>query len=704
MDISTSIRASAIIYADEPNTQAKITSIKRKFIEAVFVTNNNTELSLSELANAIQERFDLSFTEEELYSIIAKGADKYFLTLETRNVENKKASLIHERFLSLSTKEDNNNISLYIDNYLAVNANAVGHTSDAIKELLNKYFYELLNNNITAYSKLINPNKDQKSLVKVESKNFTADEIDIINDFLNWDNAEKNKAIFQLLSYALEYALVSNNAKDNVFLSSLRTKQFYLDTNLLYRALGINGSTRQKRTVVFLKKCQESGQKLIISLYTKKEFEESINYHISQLRSSQFGRINPAIFNRYCYGESIYQYYHEWRKNRITYSFDIFKSHLIGEYKKLLKSFDIDEDCKTPFESDKYDKTIEKYKDEIGQIKYTKRDLQHEYDARNLLWLEILRKDNNVSLVDTKYYFISTDQKLKQWDERHSIHQPLLLLPSQWMALILKYYSRTNDDFKSFVSFLNLPKNDSLLTENELQIVLAGISEITEDFDMQESIIEDMVATKFNGIIEKQDFGKTREQAKQFAKEKFEEEFTKKLAEKEVEKEKIEASTKEEIEKIRLEYQKLAQDALDKYNRDLLNEKIRNVEKEIKDYEKRERKADNKFQKTRNQIAAILVIGAIIYAGIMIYLSIKLGWEIMEHYVWIITFLPPILLYIYNGVTNKNWKWRNVIDAIHDRYRNKIDDSYDIDKEDSQELKNELFRLKQATARKTETE
>ena len=51
MDISTSIRTAAVIYADEPT--AKTVSIKRKFIESVFLTNENAELTIAELANKI---------------------------------------------------------------------------------------------------------------------------------------------------------------------------------------------------------------------------------------------------------------------------------------------------------------------------------------------------------------------------------------------------------------------------------------------------------------------------------------------------------------------------------------------------------------------------------------------------------------------------------------------------------------------------
>ena len=74
MDISTSIRTAAVIYADEPT--AKTVSIKRKFIESVFLTNENAELTIAELANKIYEILELLFSEEELDSIIDRYNSK----------------------------------------------------------------------------------------------------------------------------------------------------------------------------------------------------------------------------------------------------------------------------------------------------------------------------------------------------------------------------------------------------------------------------------------------------------------------------------------------------------------------------------------------------------------------------------------------------------------------------------------------------
>lgn len=695
MDISTSIRTAAVIYADEPT--AKTVSIKRKFIESVFLTNENAELTIAELANKIYEIFELSFSEEELDSIIANETDKYFLVLDAKYVENKKISLLQSRYLYLYNKETQNDITQYIDEYLLQHPQ-VSIQSESIQNLLNRYFYELLNTNISAYSQLLNPNKDAETSIKVESKNFTQAEIDIINDFLNWNNIEKNKAIFKLLSYALEYALVSNNARDNVYLSSLRTKTFYLDTNLLYRALGINGDTRKKRTTVFLKKCKESGQKLIISVYTKKEFEESIDFHINQLKSSQFGRINPAIFDKYCYGESIYQYYHEWRKGRITYGFDIFKAHLVSEYKKLLKLYNIDEDYKTPLDSDIYDKKIEQYKAEIARIKYTKREQQHHYDACNLLWLELNRGNNNINLIDCKYYFISTDQKLKQWDESHSLAQPLLLLPSQWMTLILKYFSRTDDDFKSFISFLNLPKNDSILTETDLQMVLAGISEITEDFDLQEHIVADMVASKFKGIIEKQDYSKTRESAKQFAKDKLEDHFKEQIAAQKKEFNEITENTQEAHKQAIQELESKLKNEFEKHFSYLLidkdNERLREVKIAINSIEKRKITAEKKAQTVfsiRKFIAAFIVLG---YYGGLIIAVYQVGFEQMGCWLWGLGLFPIAGSILYILIKNESFSLSKILQEMKNRIKQKKYDEYQVSISELTELKSLAEKIK----------
>ena len=83
------------------------------------------------------------------------------------------------------------------------------------------------------------------------------------------------------------------------------------------------------------------------------------------------------------------------------------------------------------------------------------------WDAKNIYLTEIKRENNNRNIFDTKYFFISSDQALRRWDFKRNNTTPCVLLPSQWLSIVLRYVNRTNDDFKSFVSFLNLSQNET---------------------------------------------------------------------------------------------------------------------------------------------------------------------------------------------------------------------------------------------------
>ena len=397
-------------------------------------------------------------------------------------------------------------------------------------------------------------------------------------------------------------------------MASLRNKLFYLDNNIIYRAIGINGDSRKQRTIVFLKKCLESGQKLTISKYTKKEFVDTIDYHINQLKKLPFGRINSKLFSRYCISPSFYEFYHNWRNGRITYGFDSFHAFVLGEYDSLLKLYKVEEDYKIPYDENSTEiiDGIEKYKNEIQAIKGYGYEESHRFDAQNCFLIEKKRSDNNKNIQDTKYYLITTDQKLKKWDDGHSKDQTLTLLPSHWMGLLLKYYSRTDDDFKSFVSFLRLKQHDSLIDEHNLQIILSGISEITEDFKRQDTVMERMVERKFSGIVDLKNPTKTREEAKKFAKEVIEEELNNtKLTHQD---ELIDISDKYESEKqqIHLENKKIIEELLEEERINKQREKYDTVCREIKRIvklkENAEERADEDYKTGKFKISFLPIV------------------------------------------------------------------------------------------------
>lgn len=76
-----------------------------------------------------------------------------------------------------------------------------------------------------------------------------------------------------------------------------------------------------------------------------------------------------------------------------------------------------------------------------------------------------------------------------------------MIHPSQWLSIILRFISRTVDDYRSFVSFLNIKAIDSYRDNHTLHIIISAISETTEDLTQQNELINVIVESQFKNII-----------------------------------------------------------------------------------------------------------------------------------------------------------------------------------------------------------
>ena len=315
-------------------------------------------------------------------------------------------------------------------------------------------------------------------------------------------------------------------------------------------------------------------------------------------------------------------------------------------------------------------------------------------DARNMHWIECIRNGNNIDVASTKYYFVTSDQKLQSWDRIHSVNQPLTLLPSQWMGLILKYVSRSSDDYKSFISFMNLPKDNSVILEDELQSVMAGISEMTEEFSKQESIIESMVEIKFGDILK----GNIQENAKAYAKDKLEKEFEKQLAEKDKETDRrlsLKDQERKELEKLHLDIlaqvREEAKERFEKAEIGRKQDKLLAINKEIGSLENRKKNAEKRAWERlsiRKWVLLILVLGPIIA---WLYYIHKSDWENVEK----LTYFPPIiymiLVYLYMAIYGKSINPVNYFNELYDKY--KYDEYNKFEYSDSEY--NELVKMRE---------
>lgn len=320
--INTDIfRLAAVLYADN-NYEVNPKTIYRRIIESILLDNNNDVIGIHTLIDTIKAKYELDFTFEEIQEIIKD--DKYFNS--SYKNEDIKISIVHNRFKTLCENVKHKNLDYFISEFQKINTDI---SLEELREIIYSFLYEVFQTNINSFSKLINPEILLEDLIDIKDlKKMSKLNIEIINSFLNWNNDDKNKIIFNISSLALEYCLITNKKGKNIRLENLKNKSFYLDTNIIFRAIGLNGENRRKRTITFLEKFKEANEKLYISSFTNEEIKNTLEYYISQISRVSTTKINSKIFIKFRKYEDFFDFYHCWRKDRINDSTDIFLAHI----------------------------------------------------------------------------------------------------------------------------------------------------------------------------------------------------------------------------------------------------------------------------------------------------------------------------------------------------------------------------------------
>lgn len=164
-----------------------------------------------------------------------------------------------------------------------------------------------------------------------------------------------------------------------------------------------------------------------------------------------------------------------------------------------------------------------------------------EYDSKNILYIDKKRETEGDQFRTVKTFMVSTDHHLLNWDHGRKNLMPVVLLPSQWLSLMLRFVSRTHNDFESFVSFINIPNKKETINNERMNIILSGIDEITEDLNAQILILDELMEQRFFNILSSRNkekiYDRTLKHAKRVKDEKLGQ-LIRESAQREIEKEK----------------------------------------------------------------------------------------------------------------------------------------------------------------------
>lgn len=472
-----------------------------KFVEYVLFDSEKSELSSLEICTCIKNRFQLEFDLTEIEAAVKKrGIGRleetqgyYRLMPKVANqLSSQKSSLDQLRSYLTLFSQDRPNVDI-----------------EATLMLVQKYLYFCFNSNASNLLSLIGENPKH-----IDSTTFTAEfnpsqeEIDIINDFIHWENAEKNKFMYSVVSSCYEYCLITANKSPTISKSIFRGKKFFLDTNIIFRIAGFNKDERRFVSKVFVEKCREVGVALCYTSAVLTEIYRVIDSQIKYIRviTNEQAPVDANLISKLSSNYEVndfYTLYYNWCKepqNRYN-DFPSFRNYLTGMISNVISNFeyidstiikDYDENEQQLFD------TLMKFKSEKRPYKKTTIE-SIKTDVKQVLYLNSIRPKSAKSLWDMNEYIVSADQLLISWAEETFNGVPIVVIPSLWLSIILKVSGRaTENDYKSFCMFMTLRHSrtdDNTIHINAVEL-LSKLSEKTIDSSLKEQIIAEILSNR----------------------------------------------------------------------------------------------------------------------------------------------------------------------------------------------------------------
>lgn len=472
-----------------------------KFVEYVLFDSEKSELSSLEICTCIKNRFQLEFDLTEIEAAVKKRgigrleeAQGYYRLMPkvANQLSSQKSSLDQLRNYLALFSQDRPNVDI-----------------EVTLMLVQKYLYFCFNSNAINLLSLIGENPKH-----IDSTTFTAEfnpsqeEIDIINDFIHWENAEKNKFMYSVVSSCYEYCLITANKSPTISKSIFRGKKFFLDTNIIFRIAGFNKDERRFVSKVFVEKCREVGVALCYTSAVLNEIYRVIDSQIKYIRviTNEQAPVDANLISKLSNNYEVndfYTLYYNWCKepqNRYN-DFPSFRNYLTGIISNVISNFeyidstiikDYDENEQQLFD------TLMKFKSEKRPYKKTTIE-SIKTDVKQVLYLNSIRPKSAKSLWDMNEYIVSADQLLISWVEETFNGVPIVVIPSLWLSIILKVSGRaTENDYKSFCMFMTL--RHSQTDDNAIHIsaveLLSKLSEKTIDSSLKEQIIAEILSNR----------------------------------------------------------------------------------------------------------------------------------------------------------------------------------------------------------------
>lgn len=450
-----------------------------KIIEYMLYTANDY-LSIPEISDRIQKDLSLEFSDLEIINAINNSPQ-----IVQRG---KKYALTPQRLNTLSSMESiETKLISFIRHFIRLSPE-ITFDEKSFFNLFSRFLYYCFNENKEALLMIIDGNERITDRTHFEA---SKEECDVINRFLSWENIDKDKLIYQVVSSCYAYCSLTVK-KDTLFSQRIfRSKKFFLDANIIFRMAGINRAERQRSVSSFIKICNTLKIQLIYTNSTFSEINRVINNKCKWLQSIA-GNTAPLDLSLWEHQEDdFYELYRKWCRepgNRCGdfLAFNNYVQRQVDDVLGRLKQVTIPNYLlRDAQEFNNSCNVLATYK----KRHYTRQSL--ETDINNLMYLVDQRKGEKAeNIFSTSTFMISADQNFIAYANDIYDGVQLVVLPSVWLTIMLRFCGRTDDDYKAFVSFMNIRTSEEVIWD--IYGILSRLNCYTSDEEVKRRVITEM--------------------------------------------------------------------------------------------------------------------------------------------------------------------------------------------------------------------
>ncbi len=430
--------------------------LKRVVLSIIFeiqFESNNSEISVDELYIQTNAKFNTALDRDFFDSLILKSD-----SFETTNTnESPLLKLTSAKFNEIDRDISEFSIEPHIEKFL-VEKGLDANRKDKLVELLFQSIYE----NIYTFT----PEKIQTLIPQGLIETAEQQDLDAFNAFLEYDNNAKNRCLYNQFAKAIEFAILTSGKGVNQFSDNLyKDKCYLLDTNIIFRLIGVGGEERQSTMIQLLKDCIKQGITFEFSNQTLMELNKRLEQCVIDLQRAEKARKIEIVANVLAqipssFNDDFITQYCKMRSVGEVSSPEQYELQMKTRFKALCEELSIgraNHGIKVEdYEVNLFSLHLKQRRSEINSY-YKYSNKQAKVDAFNTLYVRKRRGGNNYNYADVKSFYLTTDRGLNRIlaQEQNSL-VPETILPSQ-LFIIHNPLSNGNTeevDYQTFFRFL----------------------------------------------------------------------------------------------------------------------------------------------------------------------------------------------------------------------------------------------------------